>query len=51
MIGKSGETIKSINQRTGAYVFIEWPQIAADYIDAMNRLTITDDGGVRRIQF
>jgi tRNA threonylcarbamoyladenosine biosynthesis protein TsaE len=36
---------------TGAYVFIEWPQIAADYIDAMNRLTITDDGGVRRIQF
>jgi tRNA threonylcarbamoyladenosine biosynthesis protein TsaE len=36
---------------TGAYVFIEWPQIAAHYTDAMNRLTITDDGGVRRIQY
>jgi tRNA A37 threonylcarbamoyladenosine biosynthesis protein TsaE len=36
---------------TGAYVFIEWPQIAAVYTEAMNRLTITDDGGVRQIRF
>jgi tRNA threonylcarbamoyladenosine biosynthesis protein TsaE len=36
---------------TGAYVFVEWPQIAADYTEAMNRLTITDDRGVRQIRF
>lgn len=36
---------------SGTYVFIEWPQIAAFYTEAMNRLTITDDGGVRLIRF
>ncbi len=36
---------------SGAYVFIEWPQIASVYSEAMNTLTITDDGGVRQIRF
>ena len=36
---------------SGSYVFIEWPQIAAVHTEAMNRLTITDDGGVRQIRF
>ncbi len=36
---------------TGSYLFVEWPQIAAVYTEAMYRLTITDDGGVRRIRF
>jgi len=36
---------------SGSYVFIEWPQIAADYTEAMSALTITDDGGVRQIRF
>jgi tRNA threonylcarbamoyladenosine biosynthesis protein TsaE len=36
---------------SGSYVFIEWPQIAAVYTEAMSRLTITDDGGVRQIRF
>ena len=36
---------------TGDFVFIEWPQIAAEYIPEMSRLTITDNEGVRTIEF
>ncbi|MFM7726434.1 MAG: tRNA (adenosine(37)-N6)-threonylcarbamoyltransferase complex ATPase subunit type 1 TsaE [Flavobacteriales bacterium] len=36
---------------TGAYVFIEWPQIAAHLTDAMTRISITDEGGVRRVEW
>ena len=36
---------------TGDYIFIEWPQIAAEYIPEMSRLTITDNAGVRTIEF
>jgi hypothetical protein len=38
VIGKSGETIKSINQRTGAYVFIP-PEVR--YGETNRSLTIT----------
>lgn len=38
VIGKSGETIKSINQRTGAYVFIP-PEVR--YGEPHRSLTIT----------
>jgi tRNA threonylcarbamoyladenosine biosynthesis protein TsaE len=36
---------------TGDYIFIEWPQIAAEYITQMSGLTITDNAGVRTIEF
>ena len=36
---------------SGDYVFIEWPQIAAEYITEMRGLTITDNAGVRTIEF
>ena len=36
---------------SGDFVFIEWPQIAAEYIPEMSRLTITDNAGVRTIEF
>ena len=35
----------------GAYVFIEWPQIAATFTEHMNRLSIRDENGVREIEF
>jgi tRNA threonylcarbamoyladenosine biosynthesis protein TsaE len=35
----------------GAFVFIEWPQIASHYTGGMNTITIRDDGGVREIVF
>jgi tRNA threonylcarbamoyladenosine biosynthesis protein TsaE len=35
----------------GAFVFIEWPQIASHYTDGMNTITIRDEGGVREIVF
>jgi hypothetical protein len=38
VIGKSGETIKSINQRSGAYVFIP-PEVR--YGEVNRSLTIT----------
>ena len=38
VIGKSGETIKSITQRTGAYVFIP-PEVR--YGETTRNLTIT----------
>lgn len=36
---------------TGAYVFIEWPQIAAHQIDDMIKITITDIGGARKVEW
>ena len=36
---------------TGDYIFIEWPQIATEYTPEMSRLTITDNAGVRTIEF
>lgn len=36
---------------TGAFVFVEWPQIAVAYTAHMHKLTITDESGVRKIQF
>jgi tRNA threonylcarbamoyladenosine biosynthesis protein TsaE len=35
----------------GHYIFIEWPQIAAGYTNEMKRLTITDNLGIRSIEF
>jgi tRNA threonylcarbamoyladenosine biosynthesis protein TsaE len=36
---------------SGHYLFIEWPQLAADYTNEMKRLTITDNLGIRSIFF
>jgi tRNA A37 threonylcarbamoyladenosine biosynthesis protein TsaE len=35
----------------GHYIFIEWPQIAAGYTNEMKKLTITDNLGIRSIEF
>jgi len=35
----------------GDYVFIEWPQIAGYHNDAMQRITITDEGGTRKVEW
>ena len=36
---------------SGYYIFIEWPQIAAEYENDLHRLTITDNLGIRTIIF
>ena len=35
----------------GDYVFIEWPQIAGHHTDTMRRITITDEGGTRKVEW
>ena len=36
---------------TGSYVFIEWPQIASAYTEGLNILSISNQSGVRIIEF
>ncbi len=35
----------------GTYVFVEWPQIAGKHAEAMLRLSIEDNQGIRSVEF
>ena len=52
LLAKTHDSNTTQNQReTGHYIFIEWPQIASGYTNEMKRLTITDNLGIRSIEF